>query len=528
MRKPLFFPLIGVLFFSLSVYAQKPGASIDVQHYSFTLQLSDENDVIKGKADVTVKFLKEVSSFNLDLAQPNKDGKGMTVSSVMEKKTPVSFEQKGDELKLAVNGNEGSKHTYTITYSGIPSDGLIISKNKFGHRTFFGDNWPNRAHNWLPCVDDPDDKASVEFNVTAPGHYQVVANGNKQSETVLPSGLKQTRWKESAPLPTKVMVIGAADFAIDRTGEVKGTPVYTYVFPENKEVGFNSYAVAREILAYYMDKVGPFAYEKLANVQSKTIFGGMENASCIFYYENSVGAKDIEELMAHEIAHQWFGDAASEKSFAHLWLSEGFATYMTNLYLENKYGADILKQRMTDDRKTALDFEKERFHPVVDTAVTDNFMQLLNANSYQKGGWVLHMLRRKLGDELFWKGIRAYYDKYENGNANTEDLRAVMEKESKVDLEQFFKQWLYTPGHLQISAKWKYDPYEKTVELQIAQVQNDLYDTTVDFLIDNEIHPVEIKGRFTTVQFNVNNAVTNIVVDPNVNLYGVFDISQQK
>jgi len=165
---------------------------------------------------------------------------------------------------------------------------------------------------------------------------------------------------------------------------------------------------------------------------------------------------------------------------------------------------------------------------VVDTAVTDNFMQLLNANSYQKGGWVLHMLRRKLGDELFWKGIRAYYDKYENGNANTEDLRAVMEKESKVDLEQFFKQWLYTPGHLQISAKWKYDPYEKTVELQIAQVQNDLYDTTVDFLIDNEIHPVDIKGRFTTVQFNVNNAVTNIVVDPNVNLYGVFDISQQK
>ena len=233
MRKPLFFPLIAVLFFSPSVYAQKPGASIDVQHYSFTLQLSDENDVIKGKADVTVKFLKEVSSFSLDLAQPNKDGKGMTVSSVMEKKTPVSFEQKGDELKLTVNGNEGSKHTYTITYSGIPSDGLIISKNKFGHRTFFGDNWPNRAHNWLPCVDDPDDKASVEFNVTAPGHYQVVANGNKQSETVLPSGLKQTRWKESAPLPTKVMVIGAADFAIDRTGEVKGTPVYTYVFPEN-------------------------------------------------------------------------------------------------------------------------------------------------------------------------------------------------------------------------------------------------------------------------------------------------------
>lgn len=524
-----FITITAFLFFIGSIAnCQVPGAIIDVQRYAFALQLNDQNDMIKGKADVTVRFLQDAGSFDLDLAKQNKDGKGMTVISVLEKRTPANFEQRGDDLNITTTARAGSKHTYTITYQGIPSDGLIISTNKFGHRTFFGDNWPNRAHDWIPCVDNPADKATVEFTVTAPAHYQVIANGSKVSETPVAGGMKQTRWKESAPVPTKVMVIGAADFAIDHTGDVKGIPVYTYVFPENKEIGFNSYAVAKEILAYYIDKVGPFAYEKLANVQSKTIFGGMENASCIFYYENSPGAKDIEELMAHEIAHQWFGDAASEKSFAHLWLSEGFATYMTNVYLESKYGEDILKQRMSADRETALKFEKQRFTPVVDTAVKDNFMQLLNANSYQKGGWFLHMLRHKLGEEPFWKGIRNYYSKYENSNANTEDFRAVMEQASGLDLQQFFKQWLYTPGHLQLSAKWSYNPAEKIITVEIGQVQNELYECTLECSINNEIRNVELKNRLTTVQFSVTDAPTSVIFDPNVNLYGVFEVTQQK
>jgi aminopeptidase N len=524
MKKVYLYPLYLFLLFSLSVKAQVPDAPIDVQHYSFSIRINDKDDVIQGKADVTVRFLKDMSSFDLDLVKQNDKGKGMTVTSVMDKKNKVNFEQRGDVLNITATGHEGSKRTYTITYQGVPADGLIISKNKFGHRTFFGDNWPNRAHNWLPCVDNIADKATVDFTVVAPDHYQVVSNGLKISETAMPGNLKQTKWKESAPLPTKVMVIGVADFAVDHTGDVNKIPVYTYVFPENKEVGFNGYSVAKEILAYYMDKVGPYAYEKLANVQSKTIFGGMENASCIFYFENSVGDKGIEELMAHEIAHQWFGDAASEKSFGHLWLSEGFATYMTNVYLESKYGEDILKQRLEKDRKQVFDFEKERFTPVVDTAVKDNYMQLLNANSYQKGGWVLHMLRRKMGDELFWKGIRAYYEKFENGNANTDDLQEVMQKTYGQPLEQFFKQWLHTPGHLHLSVKWKYDPIQKVVNLEIGQIQNELYEGTLELSVDGELHQVDFKDRLTIIQVPVNVKATKITLDPNVNLLAEFEL----
>jgi aminopeptidase N len=527
MNKYCFYLLYLLIFISLSTYAQSPGAIIDVQHYTFSMQLTDADNVINGQADVSVKFLKKAQSFKIDLVKKNSSGKGMLISMVTEDKQELKFKQDNDAININAAAEAGSEHTYHLVYQGVPADGLIISTNKFGHRTFFGDNWPNRAHNWLPCVDDPADKATVDFIVTAPDHYQVVANGLKISETGLPNHLKLTHWKEAAPLPTKVMVVGVADFAIDHTGDVKGIPVYTYVFPENKDKGFNSYAVAKEILAYYMDKVGPYAYEKLANVQSKTIFGGMENAGCIFYFENSVGDKGIEELMAHEIAHQWFGDAASEKNFSHLWLSEGFATYMTNVYLEHKYGIDTLKKRMQADRKTVLDFEKIRKTPVVDTTVHSNYMVLLNANSYQKGGWVLHMLRRKLGEEAYWKGIRNYYAKYDGGNANTDDLRAILEQASGQNLEQFFKQWLYAPGTPRLYITWKYNADKKAVELNITQKQNRPFDFPLEFSIGNKLHTMAVKNKTTTIQIPLKEKPASIIIDPNVNLLSGFEVKEE-
>ncbi|MEO6850901.1 MAG: M1 family metallopeptidase [Mucilaginibacter sp.] len=519
-----FFAVHFCLFIAYSSFAQSPGAVIDVQHYNFAIKLTDANDTIKGKADIDVKFLKDAGSFSIDLVKQNNTGKGMLVSSIIENGANVSFQQETDVVTITDPAKSGSEHIYTITYSGIPADGLIISTNKFGHRTFFGDNWPNRAHNWLPCVDDIADKATVDFVVTAPDHYQVVANGLKVSEEALPGNLKVTHWKESTVLPTKVMVIGVANFAIDHTGDIKGIPVYTYVFPENKDMGFSSYAVAKDILAYYIDKLGPYAFEKLANVQSKTIFGGMENAGCIFYFENSVGDKGIEALMAHEIAHQWFGDAASEKSFSHLWLSEGFATFMTNVYLESKYGAGLLKSRLEKDRKKVFQFEKERNTPIVDTTAKGNYMDLLNANSYEKGGWVLHMLRRKLGDAAFWKGIRAYYAKYDGSNANTDDLRTIMEQASGQNLEQFFKQWLFTPGHPQLQAGWKYNAAKKTVSITIEQKQPNLYEFTVECLIDKKLHKINMKNQSTNITIPVASKPTAILFDPNVNLLATFDV----
>jgi aminopeptidase N len=524
MYKNSIYPFLILLMLCFAVQAQVPGSAIDVQHYTFVIQLNDVNDNIKGEATIDIKFLKDANTFKLDLVKKNSKGKGMTVTSIEEKGKNIAFTQDNDVLNIVTVAKTKSIHTFTITYAGVPADGLIIDTNKFGHRTFFGDNWPNRAHNWLPCVDDPADKASLDFIVTAPAHYQIISNGLKIAEKQLPNNEKLTHWKETALLPPKVMVIGVADFAINNVGNADDIPVSTYVFPENKDVGFKSYAVAKEILPFYIEKFGPYAYKKLANVQSKTIFGGMENASAIFYFENSVGDKGIEELMAHEIAHQWFGDAASEKSFQNLWLSEGFATYMTNYYLENKYGIDTLKKRLIKDRLTVLSFEKRRLAPIVDTTVKGNYMVLLNANSYQKGGWVLHMLRRKLGEDTFWKGVRNYFAKYSGGNADTDDLRKIMEEVSGQDLQVFFKQWLLTAGHPQVAVSWKYDADKKSIAISVDQKQKGLYEFPLEISIDGQKHSVQIKDKTTTALFPAVTKPTTIVADPDVNLLATFTV----
>ncbi|WP_461449264.1 M1 family metallopeptidase [Mucilaginibacter sp.] len=529
MQKSLvYFGSILFLFSASSVKAQVTFPNQDVQHYKFNIALNDENDNIKGKAEVTIKFTGNVNEPELNLVKKKATGKGMLVSSVSEDSKALKFVQDSDMVHILSPARKNTEHTYTINYSGIPADGLIISVNKHGHRTFFGDNWPNRAHNWLPCADYPSDKATLDFIVTAPDHYQVVSNGLKIEEKQLSNHLKLTHWKESEPLAPKLMVIGVAEFAIQQSGIVNGVPVYTYVFPEDKVNGFKNYAYAPDILKFYDAKLGLYDYEKLANVQSKTIYGGMENASAIFYYENSPDAgRADEELQAHEIGHQWFGDAVTEKSWKNLWLSEGFATYMTNCYLENKYGIDTLKKREAFDRDKVIKFEKHRYTPVVDTAVKSNFEQLLNANSYEKGSWSLHMLRRKIGDNVFWKGLRTYYAEYKNKNANTADLEDVMEHIGGQDLHTFFSQWIYNAGHPELGIVWSYHADKKAVKITITQKQTNLFEFPIQLSIDGKLYTIDIKGKVATASFPSNTKPTTVIADPNVDLLAGFDVNEQ-
>ncbi len=516
------FLIIALLFIKAFLYAQLPQNGLDVKHYSFSILLSDSNNLIKGNAVITTNFTTNESKVIFDLASKNNDGKGMTVTSVRKNDREISFSQDSQHLIINDAGQKSKESIYTISYQGIPADGLIIANTKYGTRSFFSDHWPNRAHNWIPCNDHLSDKATVEFIVTAPDHYEVVSNGKKIEETSLPHHLKLTHWKEETPLPTKVMAIGVTDFAINNIADVDCVPISSWVYPQDRDSGFLHYAIAKNILQWYISQIGPYAFEKLANVQSKTIFGGMENASCIFYFENSVNAKGIESLMAHEIAHQWFGNNVTEKDWPHLWLSEGFATYMTDLYLENQHGVDSLKSILREQRVDVIHFSKTHQVSVVDTTESKRLMNLLNANSYQKGGWVLHMLRRKLGDSLFWKGIRTYYKTYYSSNATTSDLEKVFEKVSHQNLQTFFKQWLYTPGQPMMNVEWKYDKSQKAILLKIEQTQTPLFEfpLQIGFVKGNQtvIKTFEIKDKITEKVVLLDNEPEKIIVDPNVDL----------
>jgi len=515
--------LLSVALLAATLCRSQNKTVIDVLHYTFTIELTDESDIINCKAVVQIRFTEETNHFNLDLASVKQE-KGMTVVSATENGKPVVTTHQNDILsfQLGVTAKAGDTSVFEINYKGIPSDGLIISKNKYGHRTFFADNWPNRGHNWIPCHDDPSDKATVEYIVTAPQHYQVVANGIQVEETNLDNNKKLTRYREDVPIATKVMVIGAADFAVNLSGFIECIPVYSWIYPEDRNKGFYDYAQANDILPFFITHVGPYGYKKLANVQSKTTFGGLENANTIFYTENSVtGTRRSESLLTHEIAHQWFGNMATEKSFAHLWLSEGFATYFTTLYFEEKHGTDTAKYMLKEDRRETIAFSKENDHSVVDTTTTD-YMKLLNANNYQKGGWVLHMLRRQLGDSAFWKSIREYYATYAGKNADTRDLQTIFEKNSGKKLDVFFDQWLYTPGQPLLSITWKTDKNKKLL-IKVNQLQAKPFVFPLEIEIKStagktKIEKLDISKKEETFTIPVTGQVTSIVADPKTSL----------
>jgi len=491
-------------------------AQIDVQHYRFELELSDRSDAITGKATITIAFTADASRIALDLTSTDND-KGMQAFSVKQDGQDRHWTHQADRLliDLARPAKKGETHTFEIEYMGTPKDGLIIAKNKYGDRTFFADNWPNRAHNWIPCNDRPDDKASFEFIVTAPDHYRIISNGLKTAEQSLDGHRRRTSWNETTALPTKVMVIGAANFAVREFGDSPaGLPVSAWVYPQDSTKGFYDYALAPSILKFFTSYIAPFPYRKLANVQSKTIFGGMENAGAIFYAEESVtGDRKWEEVLAHEIAHQWFGDMASEKSFAHLWLSEGFATYLTDMYIGGKYGRDSALARLRKERSDVIAFTHSNDHAVVDS--TADLMSLLNANSYQKGGWVLRMLHQRAGDSLFRTIIQSYYAAFRGGNADTRDFERIAERVLHTDLHVFFDQWLYRPGIPQLEVRSRV--VKGGMEIRIKQLQKDLYVLPVELRIaeGSPVKEIILNDRETVITLPV---AGKVVLDPDVKL----------
>ena len=520
----------GMLFFLFTLqllatdnYARS--SNIDIIHYEFTIYLSDSYDLIRGEARMNISHTGHTDGIMLDLVKLGSDGKGMIVEEVRIDGKAADWRHENDRLIIVMHAekNEGASSDLLIRYYGVPSDGLIISQNRHGDRTFFADNWPDRARNWIPCVDHPSDKAFVDFIVYAPEKYKVVSNGFLFEESILPEGIKLTHWKEEISIPTKVMVIGVAKFAVRLAGNIGGTDIWTYVFPEDREAGFHDYSAALEPFTWYSEHLGPFAYEKLANVQSKTIFGGMENAGCIFYSENSVsGEGRVERLMAHEIAHQWFGNSVTEDDWHHIWLSEGFATYLTTLYQGSKDGVTRLQAVMNMSRQRVIGSFKRNPAPVIDTTIFD-FMRLLNTNSYQKGAWFLHMLRHKLGDDVFWTGLQTYYARYRNRNALTSDFRTAMEDVSGIDLSEFFYQWLYLPGHPELNISWDYDRRKEEISIQIEQIQTG---HTFKFPLELEIKDgtgsrierVEVHRKIQTFTFKSDNTPNIIIPDPEIKL----------
>jgi aminopeptidase N len=251
--------------------------------------------------------------------------------------------------------------------------------------------------------------------------------------------------------------------------------------------------------------------------------GGMEHASAIFFGERSVTNRPAFGLVAHEIAHQWFGDSVTEKDWDDAWLSEGFATYFASLATEFYEGRDAFLGAMRRSRANILGMEKRT--PGV-AVVHDNLPEIQDGRApvplvYQKGGWTLHMLRGAIGTEKFWAGIREYYRRFRDSNASTEDLRRVMEETSGSDLGWFFQQWLYRSGSPVVSGGWKYNPTAKMVEIELAQTQSGAaYRLPLEIAVSAAgappaIQRVEFSGKSQKFEIPADKEPSSVELDPN-------------
>ncbi len=449
----------------------QPG--IDVLDYDVAIELPDTGAFLRGDVTVSLRRAPGVSHLLLDLADP------LSVRTVEVGGRVVTTSHSGGKIDVPLEGSADSL-TVRVVYDGRVTDGLVVRRDAEGRWTWFGDNWPDRARQWLPTVDHPSDKATVSWSVVAPVGRTVVANGALVSTRPIARAgraMTETRWRESRPIATYLMVIAAAPLALfelrdadcHRGDEGQCVRQSVYVVPEVKSWLPGPFAAAGPIVSLFERLVGPFPYEKLAHLQSSTRFGGMENASAIFYDDKLFAGRTLKDgIIAHETAHQWFGDAVTEREWGHLWLSEGFATYFAALWTQVARGDAAYRAEMATIRSEVLADSVVAVRPVLDTTET-RYLALLNANSYQKGGYILYMLHQQLGDSAFFGALRSYYATYRHGTALSDDLQREMERASHASLAQFFNQWLRRPGVATPSLGWAYDAGTGAVTIRVVQ-----------------------------------------------------------
>jgi aminopeptidase N len=525
-----------VVLSALPIFAQRRERTIESWkplHYDVNLAFNEQlTEISAARTEISLEILRQnVTKIDLDFGE-------MAIDSIVIAGAPVQFDRTGELLNVTLPqaANRGDKLSVTITYHGRPKDGLIFAKDRDGKQSATGDNWPNRVHYWIPTFDHPSAKATASFTIAAPRHYQVVANG-KFINTTGNAATSLWKFEESKAIPPYCMIVTVNEGAVINSPDQTITNLFYNVPQKDRDYAVKGFSTAGPALAFFNQTIAPYPYEKLALIVAETRFGGMENSSAIVFANNLLAQRGgekmsarfgipvrIEDVVAHEIAHQWFGDSVTELTWADLWLSEGFATYFAGLFIEKYEGDAVFREYMRDAAGQYLSYAKHNHVPIHDTT-TQDLMGLLNNNNYQKGAWVLHMLRRQLGDEAFFKGVRNYYNDHREANATTEDLRSALEKSSGKNLKDFFARWIYGAGHPRYELSWGSMERASTTSLvvRLNQLQDDepfLYPVPIEFTVNGktERRTIYPKGKLTTATIQLPGNPTSATVDPDETL----------
>ena len=454
-----------------------PDREIDISNLALDVTPDFSRRTVSGKAVLTFKPIAK------PLAELRLDAVDLTVRSVVSSEKLLGYQTTRDKLVItfAESAPAGKETTVTIAYSAEPERGLYFRTPEMGYKEgdthLFTQGEAIEARHWYPCFDAPNEKFASEITCRAPTGMTVLSNGRLISEEKDPeSGLTVTHWKQEKPHVNYLISLVAGYFK-KIEDQYNNIPLAFYTPPSQIEQAASSFQGTKDALGFFEREIGvPYPWEKYYQVcVNDFVAGGMENTSITtltdrtLFTEKTENIRSSQGLMAHELVHQWFGDLVTCKDWSHLWLNEGFATYYAHLYAAHKEGRDAMLYGLYRDVRGIVE-RTDDTKPIVYREFDDPGEQF-SYLAYPKGGWVLHMLRSQLGEDLYRRCITTYLERHQYDTVVTEDLNAVLEELSGRSFDRFFDQWVYHAHHPELEARYSWDERSKLAKLSISQNQ---------------------------------------------------------
>jgi len=442
----------------------------DVIKYKLELSLAPSELINKLKGHATI----QAKSGTVNLTVLSLDLVGLTVDSCKVNSQLATFNRLNGKLNITLNRGyqPGESFTAEVFYRGYPTSGLYFETNKYGKLVCYTFTEPDRSKYWFPCYDSPSDKALSEVICTAQAGNEVISNGVLLDVIKNPNNTVTYHWQETYPIATYLISLAVSDYAQIQDQVILGTdelPLSFWVYPQDSAKAVVDFASTGQMVTLFSELFGeyPFLTEKFSIAQAE-LAGAMEHQTCVSWGLSVQGNSSNEWIVAHELAHHWWGNLVTCQDFANIWLNEGFATYCEALWKEYARGLSRFKGHM-------IGLE---WHVLADSAGSVKYPiysppgeYLFGIAVYRKGAWVMHMLRYLLGNQIFFKGLRSYAETFGYATSTTEQFKAVMEVESGQELDWFFKQWVYQPNFPKYKWSWVYTSFEGKYFLDIYITQ---------------------------------------------------------
>jgi aminopeptidase N len=528
---------LGALSLSGAIAAPRqyaPDRHVDILHLALDVTPDFEQCTVSGEATLTFKPIGQ------PLEQLRLDAVDLTVASVTSTER-IAGHQVTDEAIVVTFAKlvpAGRETRVTIRYSATPRKGLYFRAPATGYPAEEAHVWTQgeteEARHWYPCYDYPNEKFTTEVTCRVPAGMRVLSNGRQVSETKdSKSGLVAVTWRQEQPHVNYLLALVAGHFR--ELGDMHGElPLKFYVLPSDLPEATNTFRHTRPCMEFLEREIGvKFPWAQYGQVVIRDFhWGGMENTTLTTLTDRTLHRGDTENLrssqglVAHELAHQWFGDLVTCRDWSQAWLNEGFATYYAALYEEQTHGPDHFRLGQWEAARSLT----SRTNPP--RAITsreytepDELFRAHGYLAYGKGAWILHMLRSQLGPELYRRCIRTYVERHQFGTVTTADLQAVIEELSGRSFDRFFDQWVHHAGHPVLDVAYSWDDKAKLARVSIKQTQPATADVML-FRFPLELrfkskagtvsHRVEVKEREEDFFVPLKQAPEIVRVDPEV------------